>query len=462
MKFDVLILGGGPGGYETAIRCSQYNLKTALVEAEALGGTCLNKGCIPTKALVHSADVFRKTKESAASGVTAAEIAYDYPAIARRKDMIVKRLTGGVAYLEQAYGVTVINGFGVLTGQHTVLVNGETIEAENIILATGSVPASLPIKGIDSPKVINSDGVLNLQTLPESMAIIGGGVIGLEFAAFMSNLGVKVTILEVLGELLPLLDRDIVKVLLNKLKKSKVDIFTGIKISEIVDHEDSVSVLFEDAGGESREVSSSLCAVCAGRKPASSGIGLEAAGVRTNLRGYVDVDDQMRTNIPGIYAIGDVTGKIQLAHVASHQGMVAAAGCAGKAETMEYEAVPACIYSIPEIAYIGKGTAELEKEAIPYKVGTFSASSNGRALTLGETDGMVKIFAEKESGKVLGAQMAGNGVCELIAEISVLMHFNGTLDDLAKSIHPHPSLSEMISEAALQADGLSCNSVPIR
>lgn len=460
MKYDVAVLGAGPGGYETAIRCAKYGLRTALIEAADLGGTCLNRGCIPTKALLHGAELFAEVRGAAASGVNVPAPEFDFAAMAKRKDMIVQRLRGGVAFLEKSYGVDVIQGFGVLKGSHEIEVNGDVVEAEHIVLATGSTPSLPPIPGADSEGVVTSDEILAMTQVPGSIVIVGGGVIGLEFATLFSSLGVPTTIIEMLPVLLPDMDREIVRALEKRLKRNGVNIVTNARVLEITRQDEMLSVRYMDAAETEHTACAQMCSICAGRKPSTSNIGLEQAGVACDARGFVLVDEQMRTNVPHIYAIGDITGKIQLAHVATAQGFVAAANCAGREERMDYTAIPSCIYSVPEIASIGRSAKALEADGVAFKTGEFRAMANGRAMTLGETDGIVKIFSAVEDGRILGAQIAAPHASDMIAEIGVVMHFGGTAHDLGQVVHPHPSLSEMIAEAAHDVEGMSCNSMP--
>ena len=454
MKYDVTVIGGGPGGYVAAIRLAKLGLKTALIEKDTLGGTCLNRGCIPTKALLHSA------KDHAIISKAAGSSDPDFAAMAKSKDMIVRRLTGGVAFLEKAYGVEVINGNGVLKDAKHVQIGDDVIETEKIILAMGSEPAVPPIPGADKEKVLTSDDVLAMKELPESIVIAGGGVIGLEFAAMFSGLGVKVTIVEMLPELLPGIDREIVKVIQTRLKRKGCEIFTGARITSIDEVENKAKVVFENTEGVQQSLIADYCAMCTGRKPVTKGLGLEEAGIELDRRGYVSVDEMLQTSVQGIYAIGDITGRIQLAHVATEQGIKAALNCAGGASKMDYSAIPACIYCEPELAYVGENPDSLKEKGIDFITGEFRAMANGRAMTLQETDGMVKIYAERGTGKVLGCQILAPSASEMITEITTVLHFGGTLDDMYEIVHPHPSLSEMIIEAALDAKGLSANAAP--
>lgn len=456
-KFDVAVLGGGPGGYIAAIRCSQYGLKTALIENRELGGTCLNRGCIPTKALLYSAEVYQEAKEASKFGVSTGEVTYDFAAIAKRRDTIVRRLRSGVAGLENAHGVTVISGKGVLTSANTISVGDETVQAEKIILATGSRPSMPPIPGSDGDKVYTSDDVLKMTSAPDSMVIVGGGVIGIEFATLFATLGKKVTILEMLPDILMNVDGELTSVLKKKLSALGVQIHTGVKVEKI-ESGDGVSVFYSD-GGSVSSVTGECVTVCAGRKPNTLDIGLEQAGVATE-RGFVTVDDELRTSVSGIYAIGDITGKIQLAHVASAQGMTAAANCAGKHEKMRYDIVPSCIYTSPEIASVGLSESDALKQGKKISIGRFSVPGNGKAMVMGADCGLVKIVTDSETGEIYGASIMAPRATDMISEISAVMKCEGTVGELSSTIHPHPTVSETIMEAAHSAEGLCCHQPP--
>lgn len=452
--YDVAVLGAGPGGYEAAIRCAQYGLKTALIEAKELGGTCLNRGCIPTKALLQGAQVLETVQKAEFYGISAGEIQLDYKKLAAYKDQVVSRLVGGIEALEKAHGVVVYRGFGILEGAHTLRIGEESIEAEKIILATGSRPAVPPVPGADGRNVWSSDDVLSMERLPESIIIIGGGVIGIEFATLFSGLGRPVTVIEMMDAILPGVDRQIVRQLERNLKRRGVRIVTGARVEEI----QGGSVLFVQKE-KPQQVSAEVCVICTGRKPCTEGIGLDRAGVR-NDRGYICVDDRMRTNVPGIYAIGDITGKIQLAHAATAQGLTAAADCAGKTEKMQYSRIPACIYTEPEIAYVGMTEEKAIEEGYQVKTGTFSVSANGKSAIMGVQSGMAKLISDGESGKILGAQIMAPHATDMIAEIALAMGLNGTMRDIAATVHPHPTVSEILMESAWESEGLCCNTVP--
>lgn len=457
-EFQVAVLGGGPGGYEAAIRCSQLGLKTALIEARELGGTCLNRGCIPTKALLHSAELFEEAKNAAAFGVKAENVSFDFAAMAKHKDGVVARLRRGIEALEKGHGVEVIRGFGKLTGKNTIDINGETVRAEKIILAMGSAPARPPIPGIDGKNVMTSDDILAMESCPDSFVIIGGGVIGMEFATLFATLGKPVTVIEMMPSILPGVEKEITDLLLAGLGK-KVKVITGAKVTAI-EGGDSVTVRYEE-NGTAQTAQGGACIVSVGRRPMTKDMGLKALGIRMN-RGFVDVDDFLETSIPGIYAIGDITGKIQLAHVASAQGLVAAANCAGKRERMAYDIVPACIYTSPEIAYVGMTEEKAKAAGREFAVGRFNVAGNGRAMVMGAASGLAKILSDAKTGEILGAQLMAPRATDMIAEICAAMKCEGTIEELAATIHPHPTVSEVIMEAAHDAEGLCCHAMPKR
>lgn len=454
--YDVVVLGGGPGGYECAIRCAQYGLKTALVEARELGGTCLNRGCIPTKALLQSAHCYQDAKESGRYGVFAGNVAYDYESVAKYKDGVVAKLRGGVESLERAYGVTVIHGFGKMEDAHTIQTGARRITGRHVVLATGAAPAKLPIPGIDGANILTSDEVLELTALPASVVIIGGGVIGVEFATLFAAFGKPVTVIEMMPRILPMLDEEIGEMAAAQLKKRGVEIITGAKVMSF-SGEDPVTVAYE-AGGCAREASGACCVVSIGRRPQTADLGLERAGIATE-RGFVTVNQKMETSVPGIYAIGDITGKVQLAHVATAQGMVAAANCAGKSRAMSYHAVPACVYTEPEIAYVGLSEAQAREQGRQIRVGRFQVGTNGKSLIMG-AGGLVKLVTDAVTGEVLGCQVYGPRATDLIGEIVAVMACEGTVEELSSAIHPHPTVSEVIMEAAHDVDGLCCNAMP--
>ncbi|BDF72534.1 dihydrolipoyl dehydrogenase [Oscillospiraceae bacterium] len=451
-QFEVAVIGGGPGGYIAAIRAAQLGKKTVLIEKRDLGGTCLNRGCIPTKALLHSAEAYHALGAAKALGITLGEYSFQYKKMAKRKDKVVRQLRSGVENLVAGHGAELIRGEAVLTGPHTIRVGGEALEAEQIILAAGSMPAPLPVPGAQLPGVINSDGVLALEECPESLVIVGGGVIGVEFATLFSDLGRQVTILEMLPGILSGSDPDVCRAMTGLLEDKGVRIYTGAKLLGITE---GLTCTFEQEG-RTMTVQGEAVVLAAGRKPDSAGLGLEAAGVAVQ-RGFIPVDGELRTNVPHIFAIGDLTGKQQLAHVATAQGIVAAHNAAGEHRGMCYDAVPGCIYTNPEIACVG--LTEEKAEAVGYKVrvGRFNVSGNGRSLAIGCQDGFAKLVADAETGKVLGCHILAPHATEIIAEATLAIQNGLGLEALAGTIHAHPTVSEIIMEAAHDAQGLCCH-----
>lgn len=455
-SFDVAVLGAGPGGYIAAIRSAQYGMKVALIESRELGGTCLNRGCIPTKAFLHSAEIYESAKNSETFGITSGEIGYDFAKVASYKDGIVTKLRNGIAGLEKAYGVKVINGFGRIEDAHTIDVDGEKITFDKLIIATGSVPALPPIPGIDCKSVLTSDDVLSLTSLPNSFVIIGGGVIGIEFATFLSSFGKSVTVIEMMPSILPGADADIVRVLSRVLKKKKVSVINNAKVTSISEG-DCVSVEYE-VNGAVKTAEGACCIVCVGRRPLTSGIGIENLGLEMD-RAFIKIDDHCRTNVENIYAIGDITGKIQLAHVASEQGMIAAANASGHDEVIDYSAVPSCIYTSPEIAFVGTGEDKAKALGIDYKVGSYNVAGNGKAMVMDEAIGTIKLIGDG-SGKLIGAQLICPRATDMISELTALIRLGASVKDVAGTIHPHPTVNESIMEAAHDFDGLSCYCLP--
>ena len=454
--FDVAVLGGGPGGYECAIRCAQLGLKTALVEARELGGTCLNRGCIPTKALLHGAEIYACAKNGGDFGLITDGLTLKFSQLAAYKDDKVKKLVAGIEALEKAHGVEVVRGFGRLTGPNAMDVGGRRITYDKLILAMGSAPSRPPVPGMETAHT--SDDVLSATQLPSGAVIIGGGVIGIEFATLFASLGKKVTVIEMMPDILPGCIPEITSKLKALLKKKGVEFILGAKVVEVVKGR---SVRFEK-DGVTDERRSATVIVCAGRRPMTRDCGLETIGLATDRRGFIEVDEGLRTAVKDVYAIGDITGKIQLAHVASAQGMVAAANCAGKSQTMRYDRVPACIYTSPEIAWVGMSEEAAKAAGHEVTVGSFNVAANGRSMVMNETTGLIRLIADKADGKVLGCQIMAARATDMIAEIAAVLELGGTVAQLANVIHPHPTVSEIIKEAAHDAEGLCVNAMPKR
>ena len=450
-QYKIAILGGGPGGYVAAIKAAQLGAKTVLIEGGPIGGVCLNEGCIPTKTLLKSAKVYQDILNSEKYGIGIggqAEIRIDWAAMLQRKDGVVRQLTSGVENLLKQNGVEVVHGYGEVLDRHTILVNGEKISAEHLIIATGSSPTILPIPGLEASLeggfAVTSTGALNLKEIPAELIVVGGGVVGMEFAALFNALGSKVTVLEkftVLGSL----DADLQKYMVRLLKKKGVEIYNEADIQRF-----EGSTVVAKINGETREFKGDRVIVSLGRRPnvqavEKLGLAMDKGGIRTNER--------LETNIPGIYAIGDVNGKQMLAHVASAEGLVAVENIMGKTATINYDKVPACIYSFPEVAVVGLTEAEAKRRGHDLKVGTFPLAANGKALAEGETDGLIKIVADAQYGEILGVHIIAAQATDLISEAVLALELEATLDEIAMTIHPHPTSSEIVMEAAHVALG---------
>jgi dihydrolipoyl dehydrogenase len=448
--FDVAILGGGMGGYPAAIRASQLGLKVALVEADKLGGTCLHIGCIPTKALLESSELYhRVVTKGVELGLKAEVVGYDYPRIAQRRDAVVLTLYKGVQYLMKKNKIEVVQGRGRLSDRNTIDVGGRQLKAQNLIVATGSTVKTLPGLELDGQYIVSSDNAVLASSVPESICIIGGGAVGVEFATFYSELGVKVTLLEALDRLVPLEDEDVSKELLSSFKKSGIDVRVGVKVSGAKKARDGVSVQTDQG-----EVWAKQLLVAVGRAALSKEIGLDQVGVETHPNGFIKVDEWMRTSVESIHAIGDVVGGFLLAHAASHEGIVAAEDIAGqRTAPMEQDLVTRCTYSHPQIASVGLTEKQARDKGHEVKIGRFPFSAIGRAQIHGDTGGFVKIVADAKSGQMLGTHIVGAEATELIAEPALTQLFQGDAWELGRNIHPHPTLSEAVMEAAMAVDG---------
>lgn len=452
MNYQVAVLGGGPGGYVAAIRAAQCGLKVALIEQDALGGTCLNRGCIPTKALLRSAEVYETINKANEFGIASSPASVDAKRIFARKDGIVKQLVNGVRGLMQANKIDLYIGTGKVINPQKLEISEKsglkTITTEKLILATGSKPFVPPVPGFDIPGVITSDEALDLGEIPKSMVIIGGGVIGLEFAYLMQTFGCKVTIIEMMPAILPIADKEVVEVLIGSLEKIGVTFFTGAKVSKISKGKIGLVVeyLIENV---IHKVEGEKVLVATGRSANFAGV--ESLGVHEK-RG-IPVNEKMETSISGVYAIGDVVGGIQLAHVASAQGMVAAENAAGMSSHYSGDTVPSCIYTAPEAAWFGMSEAAAKEKYTNIKVGKFPFQASGKAMAYGETKGFVKIICEAQYGEIVGVHIVGPHATDLISEGAMAKYAEATVEELAHAIHPHPTLSEAIMEAAHVAMG---------
>jgi dihydrolipoyl dehydrogenase len=448
--FDVAILGGGMAGYPAAIRASQLGLKVALVESDKLGGTCLHVGCIPTKALLESSELYHRLHARGQEfGVNADNVTFDYERIATRRDGVVNQLWKGVQFLMKKNKVEVVQGKGRLRDRNTIEVGAQQVKAKHLIIASGSTVKSLPGLEFDGKFIVSSDNATLADTVPESICIIGAGAVGVEFATLYNQLGVKVTLLEALDRLVPLEDEDVSKEMMSAFKKAGIDVRVGVKVKGAKKARDGVSVE-TDAG----EVWAKQLLVAVGRAPRSKDIGLEQNGVQTHPNGFIKVDEWMRTSVEGIHAIGDVVGGYLLAHAAAHEGMIAAEDIAGeRLAPMEQELVTRCTYSHPQIASVGLTEKQARDKGHEVKVGKFPFTALGRAIIHGETGGFVKMVADGKTGRLLGAHVVGKDATELIAEPALTQLFQGDAWELGRNIHPHPTLSEALMEAALAVDG---------
>jgi dihydrolipoamide dehydrogenase len=448
--FQIVILGGGPGGYVAALRAAQLNLNVAVVEEDKIGGTCLNRGCIPTKALYRSAEVYNLARRSSEYGVTVGDVHLDFARVMARKDEVVSTLVGGVSNLLKSAKVEVVSGRGEVADKHTVVVTDGTgaqrkVSCDYLIMATGSVSATPPVKGLDLPGVMTSEQILSLNELPKRLLVIGGGVIGIEFASIMRSFGVEVTVVEFLPQILPPVDDEIARRMSMILKKRGIKIYTGTSAKEVMQGPNGLIVNVATADHtEAIEVDAVL--VATGRLPNFNGLSLDSLGVEHTRKG-IKVNQYMETSVEGVYAIGDITGEAMLAHVASHQGIVAVEHLAGMPTTMDYHAVPNAIFTDPEIAAVGYNEANAKAKGIAVKVGKFPFVANGKALTLGETEGLVKVICD-ESGKVIGANVMGPHASDLIAELTLAVQTGVTAQELVHTIHAHPTLPEAVDEAA--------------
>ncbi len=459
-EYDVVIIGGGPGGYVTAIRATQLGLKTALVEKEKLGGTCLHAGCIPSKALLRSAEIYANTKNSEKYGVIAPEVGLDFSKVQSRKEDIVTQLLKGIQHLMKKGKIDVYEGTGSITESRDVTVkkNNEEqhlLHSKNIILATGSRPKTLPGLEVDGEYVLTSEEALELEELPESIIIVGGGVIGIEWASMLVDFGLQVTVIEYADRILPTEDKDVSKEVQRLMKKKGVKIVTGAKVlPETLEKGNGVSIKAERKGKETLFSADKLF-VSVGRLPNTEGLGLANTEIEVD-RGSVQTNEYYQTNERNIYAIGDVIGGLQLAHVASHEGIVAIEHIAGANPVLlDYTIIPRCIYSNPEVASVGLTEDEAKEKGYQVKVGKFPFRAIGKALVFGESDGFVKLVVEEGSNKLLGAHMIGPHVTDMITEAGLSQVLSATSMDIAHNIHPHPTLSEAVGEAALAVEGMA-------
>lgn len=464
-KFDLIVIGAGPGGYVTAIRAAQLGLKTACVEkwqdskgGVAHGGTCLNVGCIPSKALLEASHKFVEARDDFDDlGIATGDVKMDVGKMMARKDKIVKNLTGGISGLFKANGVTAINGTGKVIGEKQVEVTDfdgktSTHEADNIVVAAGSVPVEIPPTPLTEGLIVDSTGALEFDETPGRLGVIGAGVIGLELGSVWNRLGSEVTVLEAMDDFLPMVDGAIAKDTQKLLKKQGLDIRLGAKVtgSEVKGQE--VVVKYADADGE-KEITFDKLIVCVGRKPYTQGVIADGVSVDLDERGFVTVDDQCRTSVPGVYAIGDCVRGPMLAHKASEEGMMVADIIAGQKAEVNYDAIPSVIYTFPEVAWVGMTEQDAKEQGIEVSTGAFPFAANGRAMANNATEGSAKVIADAETDRILGLHIVGQHAGEMIAQGVIAMEFGSSAEDLALTCYAHPTMSESIHEAALAVDG---------
>lgn len=446
--YDVIILGAGPGGYVAAIKASQKGLNTAIIEKEAIGGVCLNWGCIPTKSLLKSAKVYNQFKHAKDYGIDVENmdgIKPNWKDIIKRKNRIVRRLTGGVKMLLKKNKVDIYQGYGQVLSPNKIQVNDETLETKHIILSTGASPILPPIGGLkeayDSGFLVTSKVLLDIDTIPKKLLVIGGGVIGLEFATIFNSFGTEVTIIERENKILLNVDDDVRQEMLKTLKKDKIQVLTEASVIQI----NKDGLVYQTSDGKDVNVKADKILLSVGMK--ANDKGYEKLDLK-KTRNFVDVNDQMQTSLKNVYAIGDMNGKMMLAHVASHQGIVAVEHILGHNDSINYKQVPSAIYSFPEIAQIGYTEKELKDQNIDYKVSNFPLQANGKALSANATNGFIKILASTKYNEILGVHIMADNASDLISEAVMSMKLEASADDIAHAVHPHPTTSEIFNEAA--------------
>jgi len=455
-KYDVAIIGSGPGGYVCAIRCAQLGFKTALIEKyDTLGGTCLNVGCIPSKALLDSSEHYHQAAHDFTEhGIDLKDLKVNFKQMIQRKRGVVEQTVGGIDFLMKKNKVTVYHGMGSFKDANTIKIDGkkkEEIQADKIVIATGSKPSSLPFIQIDKKRVITSTEALELDKLPKSMVIIGGGVIGLELGSVYARLGTEVSVVEFMDRIIPGMDGDMSKELLKSLKKLGIKFYLKHKVKEVKASARKVNVKADDPKGGEVSLDAEYCLVSVGRRPYTDGLGLENAGLQADDRGRIEVNEQMQTKVNHIYAIGDVVRGAMLAHKAEEEGTLVAEIINGEKPHIDYNLIPNVVYTWPEVAGVGQTEEQLKEAKVPYKKGAFPFRASGRARASMDTDGMIKVLAHKDTDEILGVHMCGPRAADMIAEAVVAMEFRASAEDITRMSHAHPTFTEAFREAALAA-----------
>ena len=457
-SYDVVVIGSGPGGYVSAIRCSQLGMKTAIIEKySTMGGTCLNVGCIPSKALLDSSHHFEEASKNFSNhGINInGEISLDFSKMISRKNDVVSQTTKGIEFLMKKNNIKVYNGFGSFVDKNKVKIKSTdeeiVIESKNIIIATGSKPASLPFIKLDKERVITSTEALNLKEIPKHLIIIGGGVIGLELGQVYKRLGAEVSIVEYMDKIIPTMDSGLSKELTKVFKKQKLKIHTSHKVTSVERVNDNVRVMAEDKNGKLIEFNGDYCLLSIGRSAYTDGLNLESVGLKTNDKGQIQVNDHLQTSHSNIYAIGDVVKGAMLAHKAEEEGVMVAEIISGQKPHIDYNLIPGVVYTWPEVASVGKTEDYLKKNNIEYKVGQFPMRALGRSRASSDLDGFVKILADKNTDEIIGVHMIGARCADLISEAVIAMEYRASAEDIARISHAHPTYSEAIKEAALAA-----------
>ena len=457
-KFQAVVIGGGPGGYVCAIRLAQLGLKTACIESRGtLGGTCLNVGCIPSKSLLNLSEEFHKVKNLSSKGIEVGDVKLDLQKMMKNKDKAVTVLTKGVEFLLKKNKVSYFKGTGSFNSKNEILIKDEKgseniIQSEKTIIATGSVPVSLPGIEIDEKIIVSSTGALKLEKVPSKMVVVGGGYIGLEMGSVWSRLGAEVHVVEFLDHITPGMDKEISNEFMKILKKQGMQFHMQNKVESINKSNSGATVITTDKDGNKNEFDCEVVLISVGRKPNTQGLNLESVGVELDDRKRVKVDHTYKTNVQDIYAIGDVIAGPMLAHKAEDEGIAVAENIVGQSGHVNYDTIPGVVYTTPEVASIGKTEEQLKELNIEYKIGKFSFMANSRAKAIDDAEGFVKILADKNTDKVLGAHIIGPHAGELIAEIGVAMEFGASSEDIARTCHAHPTFSEAVKEAALSVD----------